>query len=297
VRRPGFVTVGLAIAVVAGSVIAPATSAPAGDRDRVDVVAAFYPLAEAAVQVGKGRVDVRNLTPPGVEPHDFELSTREIDALDGADLAIVMGHDFQPAVEKAADRRNGATLVVLDQLRGRLRPDDPHVWLDPHRMIEIVDATAAALARVDERGAATYRTNAQSYSDALRALDDEYRTGLADCERRQLVTSHDAFGYLADAYGLEPHGVSGISPDAEPDPKRLGQLADLARDEGVTTVFSEELVSPRVARTLAREAGGLRVDVLSPLEGLSPKEHKRGDDYVSVMRENLARLRRALDCR
>jgi zinc transport system substrate-binding protein len=288
----------IALAVVtAGSAVATAVPAAAGERERVDVVASFYPLAEAATQVGKGHVRVRNLTPPGVEPHDFELSTHEIDALDGADLAIVMGEDFQPAVEKAADRRDDDTLVIMDELSGELRPDDPHVWLDPTRMIEIVDAIATSLARVDSPNASSYRANADAYSTDLRALDEEFRTGLADCRRNLLVTSHDAFGYLADAYGLKQQGVSGISPDAEPNPKRLGMLADLARDRGVTTIFSEELVSPRVARTLAREAGGLRVEVLSPLEGLTAKQEDAGADYVSVMSDNLVQLRRALDCR
>ena len=138
--------------------------------------------------------------------------------------------------------------------------------------------------------------NARAYVAELESLDQEFRTGLAECQRRLVVTSHDAFGYLADAYDLVQQGVNGINPDAEPNPKRLGELADLARDKGVTTIFTEDLVSPRVARTVAREAGGLRVDTLSPLEGLTSKQLKAGDDYLSVMRANLKKLRRALDC-
>jgi zinc transport system substrate-binding protein len=163
-------------------------------------------------------------------------------------------------------------------------------------MVDVVDATATALAAADPKRAADYRANARSYRDDLRALDAEYRAGLADCARRVIVTSHDAFGYLADAYDLKQQSVNGLSPDAEPNPKRLGELADLARDKGITTVFSEDLVSPRVARTVAREAGGLRIETLSPLEGLTAKQQKAGGDYLSVMGTNLKKLRRALDC-
>jgi zinc transport system substrate-binding protein len=269
----------------------------AADADgRTEVVASFFPLADAAAQVGGRHVVVRNLTPPGTEPHDLELSTRSVDEIDRADLAIVLGDAFQPAVEDAARRRTGATLVALDAAGGRLRTDDPHVWLDPARMVGIVDAVATRLARVDPQHARTYRARAERYIATLQLLDRAYRNGLADCSRRILVTSHDAFGYLADAFHLEQRSVSGLSPDAEPDARKLGELADLARRHAVTTVFSEEMVSPRVARTVAREAGGLRVTTLNPLEGLSTREQRSGADYVSVMRANLRTLRRALGC-
>jgi len=127
-------------------------------------------------------------------------------------------------------------------------------------------------------------------------LDDDLAAGLAECTSRTILTSHDAFGWLASRYDLEQHGVAGLEPDAEPDPDRLADLADLAEREGVTTVFTETLVSPRVARTLAREAGGLRTAVLDPLEGLDEERIESGDDYLSVMRDNLAALRKALGC-
>jgi zinc transport system substrate-binding protein len=246
--------------------------------------------------VGGRHVVVRNLTPPGTEPHDLELSTRSVDEIDGADLAVVLGDDFQPAVEDAAERRDGETLIALDAVGGHLRADDPHVWLDPARMIKIVDAVAMRLAQVDPVRSSRYRARAERYTTELRALDRAYRDGLASCSRRLLVTSHDAFGYLADAFRLEQRSVSGLSPDAEPDARKLGELADLARRHAVTTVFSEQLVSPRVARTVAREAGGVRVATLNPLEGLSAREQRAGADYVSVMRTNLRTLRTALGC-
>ena len=153
--------------------------------------------------------------------------------------------------------------------------------------------------RAGSRGArgirAKFAANAARFRTELDALDARFRTGLGDCEHDTIVTAHEAFGYLARAYGLEQEGVAGISPDAEPDARRLAELADLVEERGITTVFTEELVSPRIAQTLAREAGGVRTEVLNPLEGLTPEEIEANDTYITVMDENLAKLRAALE--
>jgi zinc transport system substrate-binding protein len=297
----------LGAAGLAGALL-PLTASPvsaaemAGKADRVEVVAAFYPVAWAAERVGGRRVTVTNLTPAGTEPHDLELSPDQRDDIEDADVVLVLGRGFQPAVEDAADARDRGTVALLDRLpipeRSGSVADglDPHVWLDPTLMASIVDETAAALTRADPRGARTYAANAETTKRELVALDARYAAGLAQCDRRLVVTAHEAFGYLAAAHGLTQEGVAGLAPDAEPDPRRLADLADLAKRRGVTTVFTEELVSPKIARTVAREAGGIRTDTLNPLEGLSAREQRRGDDYVSVMDTNLARLRTALGC-
>jgi zinc transport system substrate-binding protein len=260
------------------------------------VVASFFPLAEAARRVGGSHVAVTDLTPAGVEPHDLELTTDGVDAILDADLAVVMGDGFQPAVEASADDRDGPTLVVLDAVPRSRRRDDPHIWLDPVRYRRIVDAVARALARTEPAHADGYRSRAARFGARLAALDAEYRRGLAQCRSRTIVTAHEAFGWLAARYHLRQLGVAGIDPEAEPDPDRLAKLADLARRSGATTIFTEPLVSARVARALAREAGGLRTAVLDPLEGLSEARRAAGEDYVSVMERNLRRLRRALGC-
>ena len=177
-----------------------------------------------------------------------------------------------------------------DEAHGEHGSGDPHVWLDPVRLGAVAAALAERLADLDPDGAEGYRERAAALQRELAALDDELRTGLASCERRQVVTSHDAFGYLTDAYGLEQVPVAGLSPDDEASPRRLAEVAAQAEREGVTTVFFEELVSPKVAESLAREVGA-RAEVLSPLEG-APEE----GDYLSAMRANLAALRAALDC-
>jgi zinc transport system substrate-binding protein len=279
------------VGVALAAAFLPASTAAAADR--TTVVAAFYPMAWAAQQVGGARVHVTNLTPAGAEPHDLELNPDQIDELLDADLAVVMGKGFQPAVEDATGQRDGVTLRVLDELP--TRPGDPHVWLDPVLMRQVVAKVKTALIKADPKGARVYTRNAQVLDAKLQALDTRYRDGLASCARHEIVTGHEAFGYLARRYGLHQEGVAGLAPDAEPDPKRIAQLTDLVKRDGVTTVFTESLVSPRIAETLAREAG-VHTEVLNPLEGLTDSERAWGDDYLTVMDANLAKLRTALGC-
>jgi zinc transport system substrate-binding protein len=278
----------------------------AASNGKVRVAAAFYPVAFAAQQVGGKRVDVTNLTPVGAEPHDLELTSDQVDELLDAKVAFVLGGGFQPAVEDAADRRDDGAIELLPELvdtqgkrvaeEGEEGGIDAHVWLDPVLMSQLAGEVERGLAAADPKGAATYERNARALQDKLGALDARYRQRLAGCARDLLVTSHDAFGYLAARYGLRQEGVAGLSPDDEPDAARLGELAALARDEGVTTVFTEETVSPRIARTLAREAGGLRTQVLSPLESLTKKERDAKANYFTLMDANLDKIANALGC-
>jgi zinc transport system substrate-binding protein len=279
--------------------------ADAGDgSDRLSVVASFYPLEEAVRRVGGDLVEVIDLTPPGVEPHDLEVTPDDVEAIATADLVVYLGSGFQPGVEEAIGDADG---LVLDAFEGAGAlpppPDeegedlslDPHVWLDPARYRRIVDRIDTALERVDPADRATFRSNARSYDRRLMDLARSYADGLAHCARRLIVTNHAAFGYLAAAYGLEQQAISGLEPDAEPSPDRLSELQDLVRREGVTTVFTEDLVSPKVAETLAAEAG-VTTAVLHTLEGLTDEERAAGEDYVSQMEENLTTLRTALGC-
>lgn len=294
-RRASVAATAAVFAVVAVIAVgAPALPAVTRPTPRQDVVAAFYPLAWAVAQVGGDHVKVRNLTPAGAEPHDLELTPDQRDVIEDAALVVVLGGGFQPAVEDAAADRDGPTLRVHAALD--LRADDPHVWLDPVLMADVVDEVVRALARADPHHAAEYRANAAGARADLAELDTAFRTGLADCERDLVVTAHDAFGYLTRRYGLRQEPMAGISPDAEPNPDRLADLTDLVEREGVTTVFTEVLASPKVARTLAREAGGVKVAVLDPLEGLTEEQLDDGADYLSEMRANLDALRRALGC-
>lgn len=261
----------------------------AGSDDRMQVVAGFYPLAFAAEEVAGNRVEVTNLTPAGAEPHDVELSPRDVERIRSADLVLYAGGGFQPALEEAADGAEGAAVDVLDglDLREEDGKADPHVWLDPVRFAQVVERIGAELG--DE-------APARQLASQLRALDGEYREGLADCNRHELVTAHDAFGYLADRYGLEVIPIAGLAPEVEPTPRDLEEIVNLVEDRGVTTVFVEPLLSPEIGETVAREAGAATA-VLNPLEGLTEEELARGENYLSVMRANLETLRTGLGCR
>jgi zinc transport system substrate-binding protein len=253
---------------------------------REQIAAGFYPLAYAAEQLAPD-AEVQNLTPPGAEPHDLEVSPGDVRTLRSADLVLLLGHGFQPQLEEAAGGGSRVVRLLDTPGLGRHRNDDPHVWLDPVRYALIVKRIAAAL----HRPRAADRLVAR-----LHALDVEYRRGLADCRRRDIVTSHEAFAYLAERYALRQVAITGLSPEAEPTPRRLADVLRLVRRTGATTIFFETLVSPRIADTVARETGA-RTAVLDPLEGLTRAEQRRGADYFSIMRSNLAALRRALSCR
>ena len=256
---------------------------------RISVAAAFYPLAFAAEQIGGDAIDVRNLTPPGAEPHDVELSARDVERIRSADVVLYLGFGFQPNFERAVGGADAKAVDLLDRqtlLSGR-RGSDPHVWLDPVRYAYQARLIGEALDRTDA---------ANRFGARLTTLDAEFERGLARCARRQIVTSHAAFGYLADRYRLEQVALTGLAPETEPTARDLERLVRDVERSGATTVFFETLVSPRLAETVAREAGA-RTAVLNPLEGLSHEELDAGKDYFSVMRENLATLRRALGCR
>lgn len=252
----------------------------ADGRGETSVVAAFYPLAYAAERVGGPGVEVKNLTPPGSEPHDFELTPGTIGALQRADVVFYLGRDFQPAVSEAAKDAQGTVVDLLEGLP--LRGNDPHVWLDPILYAQMVERIETVLDAPNR---------AETMVADLRRLDRAYRTGLVDCARREIVTSHDAFGYLASRYGLRQVSITGVEPEAEPSAHDLEDVIEVVRRTKATTVFFETLVSPRLAKTVAREVGA-RTAVLDPVEGLSGS-----GNYFTVMRENLSALRGALGCR
>lgn len=275
-------------------------SAQAADDGRLRVLAAAYPFAWAAEQVGGPDVRVESLVRGGVEPHDVELSPRQVGAVEKAGLVVYL-RGFQPAVDDAvreaapAARLDLTPFVSVRPVSSDLTGDvgsgpDPHVWLDPVRMSGIVRAAADALSRRDPANATSYAVRAAATMTRLQQLDSEFRTTLASCRQRELVTAHTAFAYLARRYGLTQVGVAGISPDAEPSPGRLAKVARYARSHDIRTVFFGANVDPKLAETVAREIGA-GTALLDPVEGVAP-----GDDYLSVMRRNARALYDGLSC-
>lgn len=279
------------------------------------VVAAFYPIEEAARAVGGDRVEVTNLTPAGGEPHELEMTSDAVASVEAADMVFYLGNGFQPSVERAVanlpasaervDLLSGMALRANDPAipgvagepdRGELADRrDPHVWVDPRNFATLVTKVRDALVRADPAGAASYDANADAYLLKVRALDDRFASGLATCKGKVLVTSHAAFGYLADRYGLVQAPIAGISPDEEPDPKSLAATAVYARRYGVRTVFFETLVPRALAQTVADEIGA-RTDALDPVEGIPQDRIDAGQSYLTIQADNLKRLESGLGC-
>lgn len=277
--------------VAAGMLVATACGGGARGNAPPLVVATVYPLAEIAREVGGDAVEVVELVPPGVEPHDVELTARDLVLLEEAAVILYLGGGFQPAVEEAIpdDARAIDLLASVSEAR------DPHIWLAPTKMAEIVRPIAAGIADALGFDRAPFFERAGTYLRSLEQLHEEYRRTLTGCERRVFVTSHDAFGHLARRYSLQQLAIAGLSPEGEPTPARLDELRRLVAEAGITTIFAETLVSPRVAETLAREAD-VTVEVLDPLENLTAEQRATGASYVSVMQDNLAKLANALGC-
>lgn len=308
---------------VGGTTLAACGSASAdGDGDALQVVVGAYPLQFVAERVGGDAVDVVNLTPPGAEPHDLELAPRDVGQVVDADLVLLVP-GLQPALDDAAAERDPAgvldvtadvDLLAADDVEHEEHADeegheegegeesheghdhgdeDPHFWLDPTRLADAADAVAATLAEQAPDQADGFTERADALRADLEDLDGRYADGLAQCGSRELVTAHTAFAYLADRYDLHQVGVTGISPEQEPSPGQLTSVTEFVRENGVTTIFTETLVSPEVAEVVAAETGAT-TGVLDPIEGLS--DDSAGSDYLEVMDANLESLRTGLDC-
>jgi zinc transport system substrate-binding protein len=306
---PLLLATGIAVATLGTAACSSDDDAAASGK--IDVVAAFYPLQFVAERVGGDAVKVTNLAQPGVEPHDLELEPKQLASIADADLSLYLA-GFQPAVDEAIESEakdtsfDVATVQPLSDAPAEEEGHeesgeehanegkDPHVWLDPTRLAAIADKVAERLGTVDKDNAAAYRDRANALKTELTTLDREFTEGLKTCARRDIVTSHAAFGYLAAKYNLTQVPISGVSPEAEPNPQEVAEVAALAKEKGVTTIFFETLVSPKVAETLAKEVGA-KAEVLDPIEGLAA-DAAPGTDYLSVMRQNLGKLRAALSC-
>ncbi|MET9883546.1 metal ABC transporter substrate-binding protein [Streptomyces sp. NPDC006430] len=295
------------------------TSAAAGGKDgKLAVTASFYPLQFLAEQIGQDHVKVSTLTKPGVEPHDLEITPKQTGQLGESDLVLYL-KGLQPAVDKSVAQSgvknivDAATLTELE-VHGSSGHDhtahegeeghaggeghdhgeageDPHIWLDPVKYAEVAKGVGTALEKADPDHAADYRKNTDDLVGKLTALDTEFKDGLKNTASKTFITTHSAFGYLAERYGLDQEGISGVDPESEPSPARMKELQAVATKDNVSTVFFESLVSDKTARTLAADTG-LKTDVLDPLEGITDKS--QGADYFEVMRSNLKNLQKAL---
>lgn len=269
------------------------------------VMGAFYPLYEWSRQVGGDRIEAVNLVRAGAEPHEYDPSPGDIRRIHSMDIVIDLGVGFQPSLDRVLKGVRGGKPIRLTVTEGMTLKAtagsgkdgraDMHVWLDPVISQQAVKRIAAVLAQADPSGRTTYEANAEAYVKKLEALDQEFRAGLAACQRKEVITSHAAFAYLLERYGLRQFAIRGLSPNTEPSPRQLTRLATLAKERGIKTFYCETLVSPKIAETLAKEVGAKTL-VLNPIEGLTAAEQRAGKDYLVLMRENLANLRTGQDC-
>lgn len=281
-------TLGRALAILLALVFSSCGGTDA-ENGRLKVVASIYPLADAARQVTGDLAEVQSLTPPGVEAHDLELGPAEVDAIEEADVVLIV-RGLQPPVDGATRRARG---TVVDVLPATADGENPHRWLDPVRMAAGTRLIGAALVAADPDHTVEYRSSMHALARALGDLHRDFEKGLVSCRSKTIVTSHAAFDHLAQRYGLRQEAIAGVNPEAEPDAKRLAELTELIRREGITTVFSEPRAPDDPAKTLAREAH-VEVASLDPIEG--PPASSEGSGYVTAMRANLKTLRSALGC-
>ncbi|MGW0902338.1 metal ABC transporter substrate-binding protein [Streptomyces sp. NPDC002853] len=322
-------TAALASATVLGlTALTACSSSSAADKNgdgKLNVTASFYPMQYLAQEIGGDHVSVDTLTKPGVEPHDLELSPRQTATLGESDVILYL-KGIQPAVDDAIGQSgvkntvDAATLTKLEKHGTGVGHDhghggeehsedehaeedehghgeeseagaDPHVWLDPVKYAEVAEGVGKSLEKADPDHAAAYKKNTKALVKKLDALNTKFEGGLKDTKTKTFITTHSAFGYLAERYGLDQEGISGVDPESDPSPARIKELQDIAEKDKVSTVFFETLASDKTAKTLANDAG-LKTDVLDPLEGITDKS--KGDDYIEVMESNLGALEKAL---
>lgn len=290
---------------------------------KLNVMASFYPMYDFATKVGGDKVEVTNMVPAGTEPHDWEPAATDVKNLEEADVFIYNGAGMEHWTEDVLGALDNKELKVVEASRGLTLLEgkeedeeetedsssdsdasdestdseityDPHVWLDPLNAKAEMENIKNAFVEADPDNKDYYEQNYETYAEKFDQLDKEYKDGLADTKSKDLITSHEAFGYLCQAYGLNQVGIEGLSPDSEPDASRMNEIIKFAKENNVKTIFFEELVSPKVSETIADEVGA-KTAVLNPLEGLTDDEISAGEDYFSVMESNLKTIEDALN--
>jgi zinc transport system substrate-binding protein len=266
------------------------------DPNKVNVVATIYPLGDFAGSIGHELVDVTIATPPGIEPHDFEPTPRQVAFMLDADVFVMNGGGIDAWADEIASQvreRGGKVVNMSEELT--FRPGDPHAWLDPKMAEDMARYIRYALIDVDPTNREKYLSYTDEYLSILSSLDSSIMSDLENCQVKDIFVAHDAFNYFAARYNLIVHPLLGLSPDAEPSAKDLAELSSLAKELQVKTIFFETLVSPKLAKTLAREVGA-KTDVLDPIENVTPLQSFQGQTYASLMLKNVEALRGALMC-
>ncbi len=276
------------------------------DDGRLKVMASFYPMYDFAQKVGGDKVEVKDMVPAGTEPHDWEPAATDIRNLEDADVFVYNGADLEHWAEDVLATLENQNLIVTEASDGVELLDgegdhahgdngkDPHVWLDPLRAKKEMENIRDAFCQADPKNRDYYEGNYERYAREFDELDQEFREKLADAKSRDIIVAHEAFGYLCNAYDLKQLAIEGLTPDSEPDPAKMQEVIEYAKEFDIHTIFFEELASSKVAKTVAKEVDAVTA-VLNPIEGLSDEDIQAGEDYFSVMRKNLTALQKALN--
>ena len=291
----------------------------ASSNEKIQVMTTFYPMYEFTKQVVGDKGDVELLIPAGTEPHDFEPSAKDLAKISDSDVFVYNSPELETWTDNLTDTIDTKQTEIIQASKdiklmegtehdheeahdhdtqeheehGHSHELDPHVWLDPALAIKEVETIRDQLSKKYPDDKAAFEKNAASYIDELKKLDEEFQTAFKDAKNKTFVTQHAAFGYLANQYGLTQEAIAGISPDQEPSPSRLSELKHYVDDNQVKVIYFEENASSKVAETLSKETG-VKLEVLNPLESLTDKQIKDGEDYLSGMRENLAALKESV---
>src|SRR3989338_1414180 len=264
--------------------------------DKIRVVASFYPLYFFAGQIGGDKAEVINVTPFGAEPHAYEPTSMDMAEIENSRILIINGN-FEPWIDKIKTNLAGKNIIIItagEGLFGHKIPD-PHVWLSPILAKREAEIILAGFIKSDSANREYYQKNANRLLISLEDLNKKYQQGLEFCQKKNIITSHTAFYYMAEEYGLTQTAIAGLSPDSEPSPKQIAEIADFAKKNTIDYIFFERLISPKLAETIADEIGAKTL-LLDPLEGISQSEMSRGENYFTKMETNLTNLKLALQC-
>lgn len=304
----------LLLIIIVGAILFQGESSH--QEKEVLIVTSFYPLFELSSTIGGERVEVVNLTPPGVDPHDFEPSLKDLSRAESADIFIYNGGGLDPWAERKEGELSEKGVLVLNMssyfhlLDGYHHHEeedeqhndedhhvkDPHFWLDPLMISEIEKIILSSLIQVDPLGEDYYRENSKKTTALIEELHNRYKVGLGDCRLKSVVISHASLGYLAKRYNFEMISISGISPLEEPSPAKLAEITKVVKNKGIKHIFFETTIPTTLAETIAKETGAETL-TFNPIASPTKKELDEGDNYFSLMRENLEKLRTALNCR
>lgn len=272
--------------------------------NKLQVTASFYPMYFFASQIGGDKTDVYNMTPASAEPHDYEPTTQDIARISKSNMVVLNGNKLEPWADKIKDQLQGTDVLIIVAGQGLADKEffengqkiqDPHVWQNPILAKKEITAIEKGFEKIDPKDASYFQTNAKKLEEELDQLNNDFKQGLSNCQKKDFVTSHSAFGYLAAQYNINQISISGVSPDEEPSSQKLAEITNLIKKEDIKVIFFESLVSPKLSQTIAQETGAKTL-VLDPIEGITQKDLNAGKNYFTIMRDNLSALQNALIC-